>query len=318
MFAFQTDKLNRHGDNRQKKDFIESLLRRSDTRFLPIFEQTIVCQSDVSKKNTHDQLSSSSSPSPCWLDYDHLNQSFGKVALKHLIYLGEIDNTHHFAYRLKSEAAVTGIKPNSDGTDSIVLASLRLLLKQVPAEEAYLCNVAIALEHWHNTHQYCGYCGHKTYATDAGFVRACSNADCAKSHFPRTDAAVICAITYHDKILLGRQKSWPEKRYSVIAGFVEPGESLEQAVAREAYEETGLELTNINYYSSQPWPFPQSLMVGFTAEATHDNIKLLDQELEQAHWFSREEIKQKVDNGNLLLPYQYSISRALITQWIDS
>lgn len=307
MFAFQTNELNRHGDSRHKKDFIEPLLDHPDTRFLPIFEQTILCASDA-QTESH----------PKWLSYENLKQTFGNIDAKHLIYLGETGNTHHFAYRLKSEKAVTEITLNTAGAQCIELSSLRLLLKQLPPEEAYLCNIAIALEHWHNTHQYCGYCGHRTYATDAGFVRACSSADCAKQHFPRTDAAVICAITFQDKILLGRQASWPENRYSVIAGFVEPGESLEQAVAREAYEETGLELTNINYYRSQPWPFPQSLMVGFTAVATHDTIKLLDQELEQAHWFSREEIKRKISNGSLLLPYKYSISRALITQWLDS
>lgn len=312
MFAFQTNELNRHGDSRHKKDFIERQLEQRETRFLPIFEQAIVCQSSPSQENTHTQLS------PHWLNYDALSKRFGTISLKHLIYLGEINNTHHFAYRLKSEVAVTELQSHNNNAQNLELSSLRLLLKQLPPEEAYLCNIAIALEHWHNTHQYCGYCGHKTYATDAGFVRACSNAGCAKLHFPRTDAAVICAITYHDKILLGRQESWPEKRYSVIAGFVEPGESLEQAIAREAYEETGLELTNINYYSSQPWPFPQSLMVGFTAEATHDTIKLLDQELEQAHWFSREDVLLAINNQELLLPFKYSISRALITQWLES
>ena len=127
---------------------------------------------------------------------------------------------------------------------------------------------------------------------------------------------MICAITYQDKILLGRQTSWPDKRYSVIAGFVEPGETLEQAVARESYEETGLTLKRIEYYRSQPWPFPQSLMVGFTAEAIHPEIKLLDQELEEAHWFSRQELRAAVKADELVLPFEFSISRELINQWL--
>lgn len=314
MFAFQTNALNRHGDIRHKDDFIQSVIGDNQSQFLPVFQQSIL------------SYQSESGLKPYWLHYSELAELFGEVKEKHLIYLGEIDSKHYFTYRLKSEQSSQKIMHWSQH-DSVELCGLRNLFKLLGAEHAHLCSVAIAMEHWHNTHQFCGYCGHLTFANQAGFVRSCSNKDCGKDHFPRTDSAVICAITYEDgahgdkahseKILLGRQENWPENRYSVIAGFVEPGETLEQAVARETYEETGIKVTNIQYYRSQPWPFPQSLMVGFTAEAITTDIKLLDKELERAKWFSRSDIHQAVEQGNLILPFKYSISRELINQWLS-
>lgn len=305
MFAFQTPPLNRHGDIRHQENFIDSLLDSASARFLPVNKQSIVCQHKADGDN------------PCWLSYQELLSIFKKVDKKHLIYIGEKDSKHYFTFRLKSESLVSDIEQGTQYT-SLQLKNLRELFKSLSPQHAQLCNVAIAIEHWHNTHQHCGYCGHPTYSSHAGFVRICSNSGCQREHFPRTDAAIICAITHKDKILLGRQANWPEKMQSVIAGFVEPGETLEQAVAREAYEETGLNLTNIEYYRSQPWPFPQSLMVGFTANATNQNITLLDKELEQAAWFSKDDIKDSVAQKQLILPFKYSISRILIDQWLKS
>lgn len=303
MFAFQTNPLNRHGDVRHTDDFITPIISSSDAYYLPVYQQSIACE--VNDKHL----------APLWLSYRQLHFKSQPPARKHLIYLGEVDSKHYFTYRLKSVDLLNHVTLD-DQAPSIELCGLRELFKRLSPEEAHVCNVAIAIEHWHNTHQYCGYCGHKTYAAQAGFVRICSHAQCQQQHFPRTDSAVICAITYQDELLLGRQKSWPEKRYSVIAGFVEPGETLEQAVVREAYEETGLALSQVSYYQSQPWPFPQSLMVGFTAEAQSNQISLLDKELEDARWFSRTALKEAVETGELVLPFEYSISRKLINQWL--
>ncbi|GAA4357533.1 NAD(+) diphosphatase [Kangiella marina] len=303
MFAFQENPLNRHGDIRHTPDFISKVIDQAQTRFLPVFKQSIACTTQEDHKN------------PLWLSYDQLSTSFGEVNDKHLIYLGELDSKHYFTYRLKSAQLIDNIQKSLTHTKA-KLCNLRDLLHYIDTKQAHLCNVAVAMEHWHNSHQYCGQCGSETYSTQAGFVRTCADSECQQLHFPRTDSAVICAITYEDKLLLGRQKNWPEKRYSVIAGFVEPGETLEQAVAREAYEETGLVLSTINYYQSQPWPFPQSLMVGFTAESATSDIKLRDQELEEARWFSKNQINTAINNGSLVLPFEYSISRTLINQWL--
>ena len=134
-------------------------------------------------------------------------------------------------------------------------------------------------------------------------------------HFPRTDSAVIVAVTFEDKILLGRQATWPKGMLSVLAGFVEPGETLEHAVAREVYEEAGVITRNVSYQHSQPWPFPASLMVGFRAEAVSNKLTINTQEIEIAEWYSREEIA-KFDGVTMYLPRQLSISRRLIEEWL--
>lgn len=306
MFAFQTNPLNRHGHNRHTSQFIQKCLQQTNTRFLPVIRQSIVSTEDADGKMQ-----------PLLLKHQELESVISNVETKHLIYLGEMERQHYFTFRLKSEELLQDFAAIAKH-DNLVLSNLRPLFKHLSPNQAHLCNVAVALEHWHNTHQYCGVCGHATYATQSGFVRTCSNQQCGTEHFPRTDSAVICAITHQDKLLLGRQKSWPEHLYSVIAGFVEPGETLEQAVAREAFEETGLALRDIQYYQSQPWPFPQSLMVGFTAETDNETVQLLDNELEQARWFSREEVRQQLEAEELVLPFKYSISRTLVNQWLNA
>ncbi|AOE49290.1 NAD(+) diphosphatase [Kangiella sediminilitoris] len=302
MFAFQTSPLDRHGDSRHRPQFIAQRLQKPETRFLPVIKQSIATKVDANQA------------SPMWLDYQQLTAITPHIEDKHLIYLGEYDSCDYFTFRLKSQSAMERL---SSLGDKFELTELRQLLKNLPPEQAHICNVAVAIEHWHNTHQHCGVCGHQTFATDAGFVRNCSNQECQTQHFPRTDSAVICAITYEDKLLLGRQQSWPEKLFSVIAGFVEPGETLEQAVTREAFEETGIKINDVRYYGSQPWPFPQSLMIGFTAKAVSEKIDLMDEELEQARWFTREEVNRLVDNEEMFLPFKHSISRTLIDQWLN-
>ena len=294
MFALQYDGLNRNGVWRSNEQDSEYLLNNHLNLYLPVFKQSL-----ATKQNHHSLLH--------WMTKNQLEECVGEVKRKHLIYLGQIEQQHYFSYRVQDPDAINHVE----------YLGLRNLFKQLAPEQAYLANVAAAMEHWHNTHQHCGYCGSQTYSKQLGFVRHCHNPRCNKEQFPRTDAAVICAITYQDSILLGRQTSWPENRYSVIAGFVEPGESLEQAVAREAAEEVGLRVSNIQYFASQPWPFPQSLMVGFTAESQSDKIVLHDQELEEANWYSRSHIQKLTAQEKLILPFEYSISRALIEQWLN-
>ncbi len=176
-----------------------------------------------------------------------------------------------------------------------------------------------AMSNWHSTHRYCGTCGAPTEPLEAGWLRRCTLETCGRQHFPRTDPAVIMRVTHGDRIiLLGRQAAWPERWYSVLAGFVEPGESLEDAVCREVLEEVGLVVSNVRYDGSQPWPFPQSLMLGFSAEADTDKIVCDSEELEDARWFSREEIEAGHESGQLRLSPKVSISRHLIDQWLGS
>lgn len=167
---------------------------------------------------------------------------------------------------------------------------LRPLSGRLPADEAGLLAYVRALAVWRARHRFCGVCGSPTVPERAGHVLRCSNTQCGQEVFPRIDPAIIVLVTDGDRVLLGRAASWPAGRYSTIAGFVEPGESLEDATAREVLEETGVRLLRVDYQSSQPWPFPTSLMLGFRAVAEPGSVITVGEELEDAQWFTRDEI----------------------------
>jgi NAD+ diphosphatase len=190
------------------------------------------------------------------------------------------------------------------------LSELRPLACELPPAQAGLLAYARALSIWRSTHRYCGRCGGPLLATRAGHVRACG--DCGHESFPRIDPAIIVLVRNQGRALLGRQPSWPAGRYSTIAGFVEPGESLEDAVRREVLEETGVRVSAVHYHSSQPWPFPAALMLGFIADGEGD-VAPNDSELEDARWFSADQVIA----GEILLPPVESISRRLIEHWLS-
>ena len=191
---------------------------------------------------------------------------------------------------------------------------LRALVSQLPADEAGLLGYARALVSWRRRNRFCGHCGAPTSSSRAGHVLVCTNPACRHEHFPRIDPAIIVLVSDGGRALLGRQAAWPVGRFSTIAGFVEPGESLEDAVAREVLEETGVLVDGIDYQSSQPWPFPASLMLGFTARAVSREVRLNDRELEEARWFTRADLA----GGQVLFPTNQSISFRLIEQWFDA
>jgi NAD+ diphosphatase len=191
---------------------------------------------------------------------------------------------------------------------------LRMIAAALPADEAGLLGYARGMISWRARHHYCGICGATMLAAKGGHVLICTNSDCKHEEFPRTDPAIIVLVSDGERALLGRQASWPPGRYSTIAGFVEIGESLEDAVAREVFEETGIEVGDIEYHSSQPWPFPSSLMLGFMAKARSTQIVRRDDELEDAQWFTRADLA----SGRPLVPPSVSISFRLIEQWFNS
>lgn len=191
---------------------------------------------------------------------------------------------------------------------------LRPLASELEEGEAGLLAYARALAYWQHRHRRCGVCGTATAPHRAGHVMRCTSTDCTTDFFPRVDPAIIVLVSDGERALLGRQASWPAGRYSTIAGFVEPGESLEDAVAREVLEETGVVVTDAHYHSSQPWPFPSSLMLGFMASAAPNSIARSSTELEDARWFTREQIAA----GEAVLPPPTSISHRLIENWFDA
>jgi NAD+ diphosphatase len=191
-----------------------------------------------------------------------------------------------------------------------------------PAADSTVFAQARALLHWHARHRHCGICGGAIDFVRAGWLGRCSQ--CASEHYPRTDQAMIAAVTDGSRLLLGRQRSWPSRRYSVLAGFVEPGESLEQTVAREVFEEAGVRVLRCRYLASQPWPFPGSLMLGFIAQAEPDD-PVIGEELEDARWFSPGDVRQGLARGSepladdvpgIVLSPSISIARWLVEQWL--
>ena len=175
-----------------------------------------------------------------------------------------------------------------------------------------------AMTTWHRRHRFCGSCGAATESRDAGHLRRCTDPDCATEQFPRSDPAVIMLV--HDggtRCLLGRQAAWPAGMFSTLAGFVEPGESLEDAVAREVLEEAGIRVLDSDYHSSQPWPFPSSIMLGFWARAAFAPPVIDPGELEQARWFERAELLELLERREVRLPpKRLSISRRLVEDWL--
>ncbi len=194
---------------------------------------------------------------------------------------------------------------------------LRQVGPLLAASDAALVAYARALMLWHQRHRFCGTCGAPTRLAEGGHQRRCTNEGCAATHFPRTDPAVIMLVASGDKALLGRQRDWPPGRHSTLAGFVEPGESLEEAVAREVMEEVGVPVGEIRYHSSQPWPFPASIMLGFTAEALDERLTIDPDEIDSAAWFTRQELKASPEDERLTLPRRDSIAYRLIRDWIE-
>jgi NAD+ diphosphatase len=193
-------------------------------------------------------------------------------------------------------------------------ATLRDVGAHLSDADAGLFAHAAALEQWHARHVRCPLCGAATVVALAGHIRRCVND--GSEHYPRTDPAVIMLVTDgDDRCLLGRQPSWPAGRMSTLAGYVEAGETLEHAVVREVFEEVGIRAGDVRYVASQPWPFPSSLMLAFTAKATTTELNIDDDEIVEARWFSREELRTAIASGSLRLPMSASVAFYLIDGW---
>lgn len=231
-----------------------------------------------------------------------------------IVFLGRLGEHCYFAVGLKENGSEAPEAVNQKGQ----FKDLRIMGPLLDRDQGSLLAYSRAMVHWHGRHRFCGDCGSPTRSEESGHKRVCNNEKCAREHFPRTDPAVIVLVACEDRCLLGRQRVWPKSLYSVIAGFVEPGESAEQAVAREVWEETSVKVKDVVYHSSQPWPFPGSIMLGFTGKALASDIRLNDQELEDARWFTREDIVAALKRGEVRLPGKISIAYRLIEDWFDA
>ena len=198
----------------------------------------------------------------------------------------------------------------------VTLLGIREVITDLGHRDSAVLACAKALVHWHRTHRFCGACGRPTTSVRGGHVRRCSDGDCGREHFPRTDPAVITLVIDGDRCLLARRRDWAPGRRSTVAGFVEPGETLEHTVAREVFEEVGIRVGNVSYRGSQPWPFPQSLMLGFWAIAESTDIAVDGDEIAEADWYTPGRIETDTAAGTLILPPFDSISRRLVDDWL--
>ncbi|RUL76014.1 NAD(+) diphosphatase [Dyella choica] len=227
--------------------------------------------------------------------------------------LGIVDGQPHFMLLLDQSHDVAALEA--------ALAARRMSLREagllLAADEAGLFAYAKGLAHWQRETLFCTRCGSSLQLVSSGHRAQCTRPDCGRVHFPRTDAAIIVIVEYQGACLLGRQAGWPAGRYSTLAGFVEPGEALEDAVRREVAEEAGVIVGEVHYHSSQPWPMPASLMVGFTASALSPTIRLRDGELEDARWFTPQQIIDALADGSLKTPTRLSVSYQLLSHWLQ-
>ncbi|WP_207539929.1 NAD(+) diphosphatase [Sabulicella rubraurantiaca] len=224
--------------------------------------------------------------------------------------LGLLEERAVFAVDCSAADDPLPLLPPSMGT----FHDLRAVAGMLPPGEASMLAHARGLMHWRVKHRFCGVCGAPCEPRSAGNATACTA--CNAQHFPRTDPAVIMLVVRGDSCLLGHSHRFPNSvMYSTLAGFVEPGESLEEAVRREVLEETGVQVGQVHYHSSQPWPFPSSIMLGFHAEALSETIQIDPEELKDARWFTREQVRNPDAHG-FALPRVDSIARRLIEDWL--
>jgi NAD+ diphosphatase len=284
---FSGDYIDRAAALRRDAGALRQAYAHPHTRFLPVWEAQCLIRDGAAARLTAGELGQRLPP-------------FGQA-----IFLGLEDGAHRFAVTLEAREAPADLGH---------FGGLRDLISLVPARDGGLLAYARAMVNWHRQHRHCGVCGAPNRLDEGGFVLACTESNCGHRSFPRLDPAIIVLVHHDQRCLLGRQPTWPEQRFSTIAGFVEPGESLEDAVRREVAEETNIRLAHCFYQGSQPWPFPASLMIGFHAAAATDDIALNDAELAEARWFSRAELA----GGAVVLPPRASIAWRLIEAWFDA
>ena len=299
--------LDRKSHLREDYLHLQKIIKNKNTKVLPIFKNKNLFKKP---KNSNDIIE------PAFIPIEIIRKYIYQKSK--LIYLGEkLENKRYYSYiacdfsDFEEEFIKVNVLPFG------IFHDLREVNSLIDGFNGSLLAYARAMVYWQSQNQFCNICGSRNKIVKNGHQMNCSNLKCNNSSFPRSDPAVIMLVYKNDKVLLGRQKIWRKGMYSTLAGFVEPGETLEHAVAREVYEESGVIVNNIVYHSSQPWPFHSSLMLGFFAEATTEKIKINEEEIEDVQWFSRNELLN-FRSYSKHLPRKLSISRRLIEDWIKS
>jgi NAD+ diphosphatase len=296
---FSTRFIDRVSDRRRDDGWLAAQLEAETTRFIPVWQlNNLFAAGEV----LH----------PIFLAPHQVRESLPTA--ESVTLLGVMAGRAYFAVGLPSDEE----SPPSRLAALGEFRDLRGIAPLLDEQEGALLAYARAMTYWHGRHRFCGACGGPTTSAEGGCLRVCTNSQCGQQHFPRTDPAIIVLITRDERCLLARKPWWPEGMYSNVAGFVEPGESLEDAVMREVREEIGVEVKEITYHSSQPWPFPSSLMLSFTAVVSKGVVRIDENELDSARWFTREEMRSQLKEGTLKLPTSISVSYRLLEDWFDA
>jgi NAD+ diphosphatase len=296
--SFSTNFLDRASLKRSNEMWIYDQFNHESARIIPVSHSKILC-------------TSIQNPRTIYLTKNDFTDFSNVPELS--ILLGISGQKTYFAIDIGSMKSASMLSERN----SAEFRDLKQVMPLLNFRDSALLAIARFMINWQSRNRYCGKCGTPTKSAQAGNLRICENPNCGQHHFPSMDPAIIVLVSYGEYCLLGRQKIWPKGMYSTIAGFVEPGESIEDAVIREVNEETGVIVEKLEYQHSQPWLFPSSLMLGFTATAKGNDIKIDKNELEDARWFSRKEIKDSLKKGLLKLPGKVAIAYHLIKEWFD-
>jgi len=311
--TFSQNFLDRCGNLRSNQKKINDYLCNDSAKFLMYWRGKIPIISD-----TGDKLCLVGREHPLVLNYSGTPIFLG---FESGIPFFSIDISSWLPESYNDEAARTFFDPNvynhPDLPENSIFAELRGFMNRISVREAELAVITRGINAWHENNLYCAKCGSLTKIANAGWQRNCLN--CGAGHFPRTDPVVIMLVIHGNNILLGRSHGWPEKMYSCLAGFMEPGESIEAAVQREVLEETSVVVKNVRYFTSQPWPFPSSLMIGCVANALSKKVSIDPKEIENALWVSKEEMLDVFSGNNeRIYPARPgSIAHFMIKNWLS-
>ncbi len=302
--VFTASPLDRAGDRRQDKAWLAALLDDPNTRFLPLWQLKVLID-----------LQGEGGAAIAWANRETLGDYVRDEAVT--VFLGLEDDRAHFAVAIEEDGNPAKSGRLAGGGKFI---DVRSIAPNLSVGDAAILAQARSMTDWHLRHRFCAACGAPTTMHEAGYSRRCTETDCAAQHFPRTDPVVIMLVVDGDRCLLGRQPHFAANAYSALAGFVEPGESIEEAVRREVAEEAGITVGQVAYVASQPWPFPSSLMIGCQAEALDSTINIDADELEDARWFDRDQIREMAGNWRspegLRLPPPLAIAHQLVLDWM--
>lgn len=311
--TFANNPLDRASDKRTDASWIAEKRKDPTSLIVPMWDLKPLILPEINEGD---------GPDAGWLRPADIDEA-GTTGLE--IFLGVKNGKAFFAVEIDKNA-----KPEAEGPLKGLgeFAELRGVATVLPSGDAAILAQAKAMIDWHARHGFCAVCGEPTQIAEAGYKRACPS--CNAEHFPRTDPVVIMLATNGDKALLGRGPGWPDKMYSALAGFVEPGETIEEAVAREVFEETAVRVSEVTYHTTQPWPFPSSLMIGCHAIASSTEITIDGNELSDAQWFDKSDLAEAVEHAAkggrlpgpksaaLWVPPPMAIAHQLVKAWVES